>query len=316
MWYCWLWWNRFSTVHLGILLGKEKLAVHNLISALQTIVLCLAFYVLLRIGEKDVFQYILASYIAFGCTTVLSTIFVFRLKDDRSSWNRSTVLRAMLRQGGFIQLANVFQLLSYRFNYFLIERFLGLAPLGNFAIGTQLSEGSWLVPKSIGTVVYMRVSNEKDPVNQTKLSIAFMHLAMLASTAVLVVLLLVPEAFYRFVFGSELGALAELILPLSPGIIAMAGAQSLSHYFSGIGANHQNTIASGIGMLVTITVGFVLIPRMELAGACWVASIAYSALFAYQFLVFSKMSKAPVATLLPSGKAIKAIIALLSADRR
>ena len=79
----------------------------------------------------------------------------------------------------------------------------------------------------------------------------------------------------------------------------MAGAQALSHYFSGIGRNAQNSLASGLGLLVTIVLALILIPRMGLEGAAIAASVAYSSLYFYQLVAFTRISKVRMNRLIP-----------------
>ena len=221
------------------------------------------------------------------------------------------LLSKLFRQGGFIQMANIFQLMNYRLSYYVIQKFTGLAPLGVFSVGTQLSEGSWIVPKSIGTVLYMKVSNESDEAERTKLTIGLMHLSMIATLAVLAVIWTLPESFYQWVFGDGIVGVPKIIRYLSVGITAMAGSQALSHYFSGVARNEQNTIASGIGFILTLVFAFLLIPDYALTGAAITASIAYAGLFLYQLLSFVWISSASANELFPNIKSLKRIIGLM-----
>jgi len=300
------------TVHLAILLGKQKLALYNVLSAIQVLLLFVVFAVLLHTQvEATISDYVTATYVAFLFTLISSFIAVSSFLKDPAI-NKESVLARMITQGGYIQLANVFQLLVYRFNYYLIQRFVGIAPLGVFSVGTQLAEGSWMIPKSIGTVLYMKVANEREERMRTLTTIGLMHLAWLAAGVVLLILWLIPNTGYQFIFGEEISGIPRVIRYLSPGILTMAGAQALSHYFSGVGANHHNTIASGIAMAITLMLGFTLIPEMGLSGAAITASVAYSCLFAYQLIAFKRHARVPLSELLPRTSSVQLIKDLLS----
>lgn len=68
----------------------------------------------------------------------------------------------MLTYGFAIQIANFAQLLNYRLSYYIIEFCSGRKALGVFDLGTKLSEAVWILPKSMATVQYARISNSKE----------------------------------------------------------------------------------------------------------------------------------------------------------
>ena len=49
-------------------------------------------------------------------------------------------------------------------------------------------------------------------------------------------------------------------------------------------------ISSAIGLIFTVVLGFLLIPRFGIIGASITASISYTASMIYQFIIFSRMS--------------------------
>jgi O-antigen/teichoic acid export membrane protein len=287
------------SIHLNILLGKERLRTINWLSAAQVIILFGVFYALIRThSAPGPMQYIVASYVAFAFTLLSSSVALFPFLRERGEQDQG-LLKRLFMQGGFIQLANVFQLLNYRLSYYFIQRYTGLAPLGIYSVSTQLSEGSWMIPKSIGTVLYMKVSNEHDEQLRVRTTVALMHLAMLAGAAVLAVLWAIPDTTFQWIFGEEITGIPRIIQLLTPGIVFMSGAQALSHYFSGTGRNEQNSIASGIGLALTVVFAFLLIPRYGLRGAAVTASIAYTGLYAYQVFRFLSTTGCGVRAMIP-----------------
>ncbi|MCB0793748.1 MAG: polysaccharide biosynthesis C-terminal domain-containing protein, partial [Flavobacteriales bacterium] len=209
-------------------------------------------------------------------------------------------LRAMLRQGGLIQAANLLQLLNYRLAYYLIEYYQGLSALGVYSVGTQLSESAWIAPKSIGTVLYTRVSNASDGDGARRLTLTSAKVAVILAGVVVVFVLLVPDTLYQVLFGREIQGIAPIVLLLAPGILSMAVSQAFSHYFSGTGANQHNLIGSGIGVIITVLVGTWAIPIYGLAGAAATASLAYASNVTYQTVVFLRTTRSDLSDLLPS----------------
>lgn len=287
------------TIHLGLLLGRERIQAHNGLLVLQAVLLLGGFLWFLQQGTAEVMDHIRAGYLANGSTALLSGIISRDGRPTGHPQRPAAVLRALFHQGGMAQAANGLQLVNYRFTYYIIESQLGSSFLGIYAITTQLAESTWLVPKSMGQVLYARVSNLRDQLAQRDLTLT----ALKASTAIALVavgvLVLLPDAVYREVFGGEITGLPPLLLLLAPGLIAMAASQAISHYLSGTGHVRHNTIGSGIGTLFTVVLGLLLVPRMGLTGAAITASSAYSASVLYQWMVFRRMTGLRALDLLP-----------------
>ncbi|MFN3875647.1 MAG: lipopolysaccharide biosynthesis protein, partial [Flavobacteriales bacterium] len=220
-------------------------------------------------------------------------------------------IAGLLRQGLPAQAANGLQLLNYRLSYYLVERFRGASALGLWSIANQLAEGSWLAPKSLGAVLYARVSNlaERDRQREAALAALKASVALAALAALLLVAL--PEALFQWAFGAEARGIRGLVLVLLPGLLAMAASQALSHYLSGTGRVAHNTLASGIGVAATLALGAWLIPHNGAWGAAVTASAAYTASACYQAIVFNRLTGARLAHYLPSGADAGRLLALL-----
>ncbi len=275
------------TTHFGVLLGHERIRTYNLIVVMQALMLLIMFLVLVfRSPSPDTSAYLWASFAAFIVTLLLSTAALVRRRPLLTEAATGSVWSALFRYGGLIQVANFLQLLNYRLVYYLIEAFRGTAALGPYAVATQLAESAWLAPKSLGMVLYSKVSNTPDVTRQRDLTLSVAKAAVAFSMVVLLVLLLLPEPLFRLLFGDEVRGLPSLILLMAPGIVAMAASQAFSHYFSGVGLVKHNVIGSGIGLCITVGAGCLLIPIHGTAGAAATASLAYSGATLYQAIVF------------------------------
>lgn len=288
-----------GTIHLTLLLGRERFAQHNALMIGRTLLLVSSFIALLRIGGPAFEDYIAALYFAHGGTALASALVLSRQPGTRT--DPTAAFMAMLRQGLPAQAANGLQLLNYRLSYFLVQRFHGAAPLGLWAITTQLAESTWLGPKSLGTVLYARVSNLDEATRQRELTLTAMKTSVAIAVAAASLLVLLPEAVFTWVFGPEAVGIRRLVAVLSPGLLAMAASQALSHYMSGTGRVRHNTISSGLALLMTVCLGLMLIPAQGAEGAALTASAAYSVAVLYQAIVFNRISGARFADYLPNG---------------
>lgn len=288
-------------LHFNIMLARQKVRKYNIITVVQAATLFAVFFYLLHFQEVlDPKSYVFALYLAYGFSIVASTVGMLGCFGQETKVGVAETMRRVLAYGGFTQMANVLQQLNYRLSYYIIEFFSGLGALGVFSVGTQLSEGAWITPKSMSMVLFMRVSNSTDRVKNRILTIAFVKLASLITGLFMILLVLLPEGVYTFVFGPEIVGLRNIMLVLTPGILAMAASNMYSHYFSGTGVPKHNTIGSGIGLVATLIAGFSLIPEYGLLGAAATASISYTLLTLYKWLVFMRLAEASVSDLLPS----------------
>lgn len=290
-----------TAIHSAVLLGQQRIGAFNAVHMIQAVLLPLSFLLLCKLGGRCTMQaYIDAAYMASGAAAVLALALVtIGEKVDTMDHGGKAALRGMLRQGGLIQAANLLQLLNYRLAYYLIERWAGMSALGIYSVTTQLAESAWLGPKSLGTVLYARVSNTEQRDQQRGTTIAILKGAVALAAGVVLMLLMIPDPIYGLVFGHDVKGVQPLLLLLVPGLLGMAASQAYSHYFSGTGLNRHNAIGSGIGLVCTLSFGFWLIPEHGLTGAAITASVAYSANALYQMVVFLRNTGSTLSDLLP-----------------
>jgi O-antigen/teichoic acid export membrane protein len=307
-----------ATVHSNVLLGWQRIAAHNLLAVTQAVLLLAAYVVLAELLGGDLSTFVRAAAIAYATVVVLSAALLWSLHpsappvrlDDRP------LGRALFGLGGTVQLANLAQLLNYRLAYWLIEHFRDRSVLGLYSVSTQLAESAWLAPKSLGTVLYARVSNDPEAASQRAATLSVAKASMAIATAAVLVLALVPDPLYQALFGREVRGVQSLVLLLAPGIVAMALSQALSHYFSGTGRMVHNLAGSSVGLVATAVLGFLLVPIHGLEGAAITASIAYGANAVYQLVVFLRTTGAGLLMLLPSASDGRAIAELWRSARK
>lgn len=275
-----------------ILIGQERIRAINIITVAQIVtifVVLLIFY--LFTGYREVMVYVIALYGSFG-VLFSGTL---ALVSTRLRWGDLSglkpVMREILKFGSWAQTANIFQLLNYRISYYFIERFLGEAPLGVYSTGVQLSEGVWLVPRSMSMVQYSRITNEKTREYAAKITLAFSKIGVLLSMVLVGVLVLLPTSVFTWIFGPEFSGVKPVIISLAVGIITLSFSILLSAFFTGLGKPVHSAIASGIGLVFTLVLSLWLIPVYGIIGAGIAASVAYTSSTIYQLILFVIMAK-------------------------
>lgn len=284
-----------STITSMILLGQERIRANNLITLAQFIFLAIfitGIYFLAGTREVEVYVYgLIFSYLLAFVLGFLMILPRFRTTAPGTTPN---LLRSVATYGAAAQTANFIQLLNYRLSYYFVKGYSGLTSLGIFSTGTQISEGLWIIPRSISLVQFTRISNSEDRQEAVNLTLILTKVSLLITAFLMVILLVLPSSFFTFIFGPEFADIRIVLMTLAIGIVMFSLSVSISPYFSGTGRPHVNTLTSAIGLLLTLAGGLTLIPRLGLAGAGLTSSISYTISALFQLAVFKKKEKLPL----------------------
>lgn len=286
----------FLSNNLNILLGKEKIYIHNLLSIFQVFVLFISLSVLYFYqGGLTINSWLIAWYLSQFLPLLISLYLIFRLlKISGGAYLLDfKLIKEISRFGLLLQMASIVQLLNYRLPYYLLNKFFpATTQLGVFTVGTQLSEGVLIIGKSVSMVQYSKISNSIDISKNGKLSVQLLKFSLLTSVLIIVILLIFPEDFYVFLFSFQVfSSIKDIVFWLSPGIIAVTANMIFSHYLSGIGNPQINLRVSIIGLIVIIVAGIPLISSFGFIGAAISTSLSYIISSILSFYYFKKYSK-------------------------
>lgn len=282
----------FSSVNYMLLLGQEKVKAYNMINLLQISTLFILLLVsLFGLHIRTAMAYYWAMFGSYIMAWIISFyLLVPNLKPEPLTGMKK-LLGEIFRFGTYIQFANIFQQLNYRLSLKFVDLFTGRAAVGVLSVGMTLSEGLWMVSRSIAMVQYARLSNEMDNNYAVRLTLAFIKITWILTFAGMLLLLLLPAQVYTTVFGQQFSGLRMVIASLATGIVTLSISMILSGFFSGINKPYHNTISSAIGLVFTIGLGFLLIPSWGIAGAGIAASVSYTMATLYQFIIFIRLAK-------------------------
>ncbi|HEX5000861.1 MAG TPA: polysaccharide biosynthesis C-terminal domain-containing protein [Bacteroidia bacterium] len=289
-----------ASVHMMVYLGRQRIILYNLLGLLQTLILaggvCFMIFVL---KVSTVSGYINCLYISFAVQLLVSIFYLPGLVTRVKLENVKSTIREILKHGLVIQLSNVAQLFNYRLSYFFLEYFIGMAALGVFSTASTVAESVWLISRSISLVQYSGIVNSKDEGYNRRMTLRMSKLSIAGSLAALLPLSLLPPSFYAYVFGEEFSGIGTQILLLSPGIMALAFATVLAHYFAGLGLNKLNLYTSLTGLAATVPAALVLIPLFGMNGAAIAVSISYMVTSTHLYIIFKKKTGMKLRELIP-----------------
>lgn len=267
------------SIHNSMLIGRERIGMSNLISLAQPVILVAALLFYFQIGgDHTVMAYIKSLYWSFGFTYLLSLacyFSVFGMPVLPGAAAMAGALKEMFRLGLMNQVAHITQMLSFRLSYYILDLYHGQAAVGIYSNGVSLAESIWMISKSISLVQYARVSNTDDREASRSLTLKLCRAGFLASLALIIPLLILPEAFYIAIFGQGFEGVKLVIWALAIGVLVYNYAILLGHYFSGTGRYRINALVSTIGLALSASFYFILIPDYGIAGAGIASSLSY-----------------------------------------
>lgn len=281
------------SINTMVFMGKEEIGSYNLVSLLQAMGTIIGFlFGLEYLKILNITSYIYAMYFSLGFSLIISFVLIVKHFEKISFESLIDTSLEMIQKGFVVQAANTAQLLSYRLSFYILDQFPnGRKEVGIYSIAIAVSEAVWLISQSVSLVLYARISNSNDVHYSQRITIALIKIVFAATFIGIGILLCFPASFYILIFGEGFGEVRYLLFPLSAGVITLSVGIILSAYFVGNGKPKVSAIASSIGLLTTLIVGFILIPEYGMMGAAITASASYITGVMYQFYRFVRETK-------------------------
>ena len=296
------------TTSQSLLLGKEKIHLFNLLEIIKSSSLILAIVILFwGMNDISLSAVIKAYLISYTIPFIVSLATITRHFSDKAKED-APLVKSLLKYGFEIQVNNISHMLNYRFCFYIIEKWKGKDALGIFSIALSLCETVWIISKSISTYQYTKIVNSKDPAFQNRLTIQSIQLSVLMTLPALIVLLLLPTSVFTFVFGEEFHSIKTLLLYMSLAILSLSIFTIINHYFSGIGKNKVNIIASVLGNIVVLVSSLTLIPIWGNIGAAIATSLTFVVMLGYLIYRFLKQNDSSFSALVPTASSFKSIL--------
>ncbi|MEO7129950.1 MAG: polysaccharide biosynthesis C-terminal domain-containing protein [Dermatophilaceae bacterium] len=180
----------------------------------------------------------------------------------------------LLRFGMRSQVGGVVNLLNLRLDVVLLGAFAGPAPVGIYVVASKFAELLRLPSLALTWVAYPRVAQEGAANFARRAQGAVTPLLGLGSAAALVVGL-VAFPLLPLAYGSEFAAATWPAALIALGLVAEPAAGLASGYLMGSGRPGVNSVILGVGLIVTVVLDVVLIPRHGAIGAAVASAVAY-----------------------------------------
>lgn len=271
------------------LIGKSKFIFINYMALLQPVVYLASLSVVYFFDSIDIVSVMYCVLLYNSIRTVISIVRIVKEYKIDIKFNKyfiSKISNYGIR-GWFGGLALVFNLRIDQFFLGAIDVYF----LGVYVIAVQLAEILWVIPDSLGPVLFNQISAENDQKKQLLL-IEKIHRILFCLVFILSLFAgFIGYIFIPIIFGEEYADSVYPFLLILPGIVMQTSVKVLTKIFAGSGKIEFNSYITLFGMVVSIILYVVLIPEFNVMGAAISSSIGYSSssLLAY-FIAYKKFS--------------------------
>ncbi len=273
-----------------IILGLQKFTLYNILKIVPILFLTISAAIctfILKSATVMIFFSLWIFSLIISISIYLSVLknYLHFTKFDR------TIFKETINYSFKNYIANLSTFLTYRSDYFIVSLFLPPDSLGFYSLATTISEKLWLIPSSIGTILYPKVANqEKYNKNTTIFTLKINFLIMLILG---IILGLIAYPLINFLYGKTFLPTAKIIMFLLPGIVSLAIPKMLTADLNGQGHPEFSAIYSFIGFSFNLLLNLLLIPKYGIIGAAIATSISYiyisiMILFSYKNLINCK----------------------------
>jgi O-antigen/teichoic acid export membrane protein len=243
--------------------------------AVSLILILLAAGSMTILGQEASFALLI--WISVAAAALKNPLFLEALRPSFRVSRGASGLREVVAFALPCYLGSLAQFLNYRLDVFFVSFFSGVTAVGLYTLAAGLGQVIWSVSNAAATVLLPRVaSSQKASTENADRAARVTRLLLALSAGAAMALAFVAEHIVIWFYGEAFrGSLAPLFW-LLPGIAVFSAANVLASYLAGIGKPQLNLTVSLAGLLVTVALDILLIPRYGIAGAAVASTASYT----------------------------------------
>jgi O-antigen/teichoic acid export membrane protein len=247
----------------------------NLIIVCEELMFLPAYGIAIVLGQRGLHAVVVGMVLGGLAATLiaLARLLVTGFFHERTAPSLSLV-RPVLGFGARGQLGNLLWLMNLRLDFLILGALSGPAVLGMYAVASKFAELMRLPATALNYVLYPRFTRQP-PEQAAREARHLLTRACLATTAAAPVLAGCSIVALPLLFGPAFHAAIVPACILLIGLAVEGAAAVASAYLWGAGRPGANSVGMGVGVLATVGLDLLLIPRFGATGAAVASSIAY-----------------------------------------
>ena len=289
--------------HLIIaVINSHKLFVQTSKIQMASVAFTLAIYAGLflvhRTGTREVFANSFYFALAtMAITRIVMAVFVYfkhiHRRVDRGTAYRwelldSTRIRILVAFGVFPWISTFMIRGVQRADFWFVEHFEGLESLGLYSVASNLGETLFLLPNTLGLVLLSFVADPETRERSTERTAMIARLFFVTMIVGAVAISPFSSWFFGFAFGPDFRDSGPIFNLLLWGIVPYSLATVLIGFLTGANQVRQVLVAASAGLILTLTLDVLLVPRFGMAGAAGARGVALNVMTWYLVIRFQR----------------------------
>lgn len=274
----------------NILLGLQCFKDYNLASFIQTVLFLIMVVITILVFKMNVFGVLLSNILTSLLISILLFIWIRRLIGNISLQIEKDYIKDISTYGIRAHLSNILSFLHLRLDMLLINVFMNPLAVGYYSISVAITEKLWLISQSASTVLFPKVSSEKDGKALKEFTPIVSRNVLLITVLGAILIFFLSRWIVIFLFSEAYLPAVHPLQILLIGTVAVSGGRVLGNDIAGRGRPILNTYLNAITVVVNFCLDILWIPKFGITGAAWATTVSYSIALIGSLLVYSKIS--------------------------
>jgi len=258
------------------LLGLQRLKQYNLLGVARKIIALTFLGILFTILNVGVLEAIISYTIATTLSLIIGLYLVLSVIGKPDFEIKPSYVKDVLTYGLKSHLGEVVSYLNYRFDIILVSFFLTPSAVGLYVLGVKIAEKLWMVARSASTVLFPRISSEKDEQKKKRFTPIVSRNVFLITLIGAALLFFIAEKVIVFVYSDAYIQSVRVLQILLPGIVSLSVTKVLANDLAGRGKPIINSYLGILTLVINIGLNVLWIPNFGINGAAMASAVSYT----------------------------------------
>jgi O-antigen/teichoic acid export membrane protein len=281
--------NLVANFMAGFYFADKNFAVPNLVSVIINSLLLISLSFTLEetwLNNSKFLMFYFSSFFIQGITLAL-ILFLKNKTFWRIGFFSKEDFAKVYHYLSLVFLGNIITFFCYRLDYWFVKYYCSANELGNYIQVSKLVQLFFVMPGMLATVLFPLASGGAK--QKVKEMIPFLtKFILLAYSLIFLVLILIGNRLFPFIFGKSFSLMYSSFLFYIPGILGFSALYTFASFYSGTNKVIVNLKGCGLALIIIILGDFFFIPRFGINAAAAVSSCAYLIYFVFVLRVFMK----------------------------
>jgi O-antigen/teichoic acid export membrane protein len=202
-------------------------------------------------------------------------------------------LKELATYGGYAQMGNLLHLGNQRSYLYFLKNIgaEGTVLAGAFSLLLYLAESFWSVIKSLSAILASKSAQNQNHLAHVALTKKYIALGFFATALGSLAFYFLPNYLIEPYINFPMLTFKKAFAWLVPGIIANVFTVGYAHLFSGKGLVKNNFYSAAVGMIIALVSSYMLVPKYEVIGAAFCASLAFVTQAIVQFGLYTQWKR-------------------------